>query len=324
MTSCGSPASFVALLDWSKPPKPTPAPTGALARLQVDGTNIVNAQTRQPLRLRGVNVCSLEFDREGRNWKLTADGSELLKTLADPVRWNANVVRMPVNQQWFLEDDAYADRIERLIDDANARGLYVLLDVQWEVGMKLEPYHRNILELPTFGEGNTTEAFWHKATERWSNRTNLVYDLINEPHDHPEQTTALAMQTLVDAIRQRDQHTMIVIAGMNWAHTVDYYRTHPLVGSNLVYSAHQYLPYDAADGFSARFGNAAKLIPVLLGEFLAEEAHLDYARQLVEAAETQGLNGWLPWAIGCGFDENDDSKKEPLIYLSGKMRELNP
>jgi endoglucanase len=319
LTACGAGPIPEAMLDWSTPVEPTPAPARLMPRLRVDGRQLLEAGSGRQVRLRGVNVCSFEYDLMGSNWRSGA----LLAPLADPQRWRANVVRMPVNQQWFLEDDAYVARIEQLIDLANVAGLYVIVDVQWEVGRKLDPYHANILPLPTFGEGNTTEAFWRKATSRWANRTNLLYDLINEPHDYPDDVTAQAMQALVDAIRTRDTSAVIVVAGMNWAHTVDYYRTRPLRGANLVYSAHQYLPYDPADEFAARFGAAAQTLPVLIGEFTAEPSSVDYARALVETAESQGVVGWLPWAVGCGFDVDDDTKREPLIYLARRMRELN-
>jgi len=39
------------------------------------------------------------------------------------------------------------------------------------------------LKQPTFGLCNTTEAFWHRASGRLSNRDNLLFDIINEPHD---------------------------------------------------------------------------------------------------------------------------------------------
>ncbi|MBX7115226.1 MAG: glycoside hydrolase family 5 protein [Myxococcaceae bacterium] len=320
---CGPEPVLKASLDWAQAPKPTAAPANVLPRLMTVGSELVNAASGVPVKLRGVNVCSLEFDRDGANWKLSATGSEVLKVLADSTRWKANVVRMPVNQQWFVEDDAYVQRVELLIDAANALGVYVILDVQWEVGQKLEPYYDNILRLPTFGEGNTTEAFWHKASARWSNRTNVLYDLINEPHDYPEGLTAQAMQALADAIRLRDTQVVLVIGGMNWGHTVDYYRQHPLSGGNLVYSAHAYLPYDGVDSLDDRFGNAAGELPVVVGEFLAEEANADYARALVERAEARGADGWLPWAIGCGFGENADIDQEPFKHLAQKMRELN-
>ncbi|MBX7099873.1 MAG: glycoside hydrolase family 5 protein [Myxococcaceae bacterium] len=324
VAACGPDVVPVAQLDWAAPVKPTPAPATQLPRLQVSGTALVHADTGKPLKLRGVNVCSLEFDRDGANWKLGADGSAVLRVLADRARWHANVVRIPVNQQWFLEDQAYVARVERLLDQANDLGLYVLLDVQWEVGRTLEPYSLNILERPTFGPGNTTEAFWLAASSRWANRTNVLYDLINEPHGHRDEASAQAMQVLVDAIRIRDQATVLVIGGPDWAHSVAYYGAHPLRGPHLLYSAHQYLPYDAADGFQARFVDASKSVAVIVGEFLSDAEHADYARALVDAVEHSEVNGWLPWAIGCGFDENADRGSEPFATLAQQMRTLNP
>lgn len=321
--ACGPAPVPVAKLDWLAAVAPTAPPLKPMPRLAVSGSNLVRTDDGREVRLRGVNVCSLEFDAVGTNWELSATGSGLLAVLADATRWNVNVVRVPVNQQWFLEDEAYQARVEQIVDDANARGVYVILDVQWEVGMKLDPYYLNILELPTFGPGNTTEAFWHKASSRWANRTNLLYDLINEPHGHREDDTAAAMQVLVTAIRLRTTDAVIVIGGANWAHSIDWYRTNPLKGANLVYSAHQYLPYDTQPMFSGNFVKAAGSLPVLIGEFVAETENTEYAKTLVNEAETAGVDGWLPWAIGCGFAKGDDQTKEPLQWLAGQMRALN-
>ncbi len=322
LTACGPDPIAVATLDWSAAPAPTAAPSTLLPRLHLDGTRLMAAGN--PVRLRGVNVCSLEFDRTGKTWAVSENKSTLLASLADPLRWNVNVVRVPVNQQWFNEDDAYVALIETLIDDANARGVYVMLEVQWEVGRTLDPYHANILELPTFGPGNTTEAFWLKASSRWNNRTNLLYDLINEPHGHSDTTTAQHMQELVTAIRRRDPQQVIVIAGMDWAHTVDFYRERPLTGGQLIYSAHQYAQFDPPDAFPAKFLNAAAKVPVIIGEFTAETGAAPYAERLVTAAEAGGVNGWMPWAIGCGFTAEDHQGVAPFGYLAGRMRALNP
>lgn len=320
LAGCGGEAPR-ALLDWTAAPAPTLAPDRPMPRLSVDGVAL--RAGGRTLRLRGLNVCSLEFDAAGANWRFGDGRSALLDGLADEARWGANVVRVPVNQQWFNEDDAYVGRVEGLIDQANQLGVYVILDVQWEVGRRLEPYQSNILEVPTFGPGNTTEAFWHRATSRWANRTNLLFDLINEPHGRGDEETAEAMQVLVDALRTRDRLTPIVIGGMNWAHSVDFYARRPLRGAHLIYSAHQYLPYDEPTDFHRNFGRAATSVPVLLGEFLADASTPDYAVSLVEAAESAGAVGWLPWAIGCGIAEADDEGTEPFRSLAGKMRALN-
>lgn len=323
---CGEPDPWsVPGPDWAEPVSPTPAPASPLPPLVVEGSELLSSADRAPVRLRGLNVCSLEYDRLGAVWELEGAQSRLLDALANPDSWNVNAVRVPVNQQWFLEDEEYVRRIEIVMDDADRRGLYVLLDVHWEVGRTLDPYWANILAAPTFGFGNTTEAFWHKATSRWANRTNLLYDLVNEPHGRPTET-ARAMQVLLDRIRQRSSEAIVVVAGMDWAHTVDAYREHPLAGRQVVYSAHQYLPYDEPAKFGGNFLDAARRVPVILGELGVEEAYVDgtlYQQRLIEAAEDGGVDGWMPWAVGCGFGKDDAERTPPLAYLSGRMRALN-
>jgi hypothetical protein len=322
LSGCGPDTPPRALLDWSVPVAPSAAPAQSPPALHVDGTQLLTAGGAA-VHLRGVNVCSLEFDAAGATWGLSAAGSTLLTTLADPARWKVNVVRVPVNQQWFLEDEAYVGRVEAIIDHAARLGLYVVLDVQWEHGQRTEPYSLNILERPTFGTGNTTEAFWLSATSRWANRTNLLLDLVNEPHGHPPEVAAAALQALIDAIRSRTADPVIVVGGPDWAHSLDPWRVHPLAGANLVYSAHQYLPYDPPADFEAKWRTPAQTLPVLLGEFLDDPAQPDYAHQVVDAAEASGVTGWLPWAIGCGFSVDDDTQSEPSRFLAAKMRALN-
>jgi hypothetical protein len=61
--------------------------SAACARLQVDGAALRDASGNE-VRLRGLNVCSLEFDNAGANWQLdpTDGGSVLLDALADPAK----------------------------------------------------------------------------------------------------------------------------------------------------------------------------------------------------------------------------------------------
>lgn len=101
-SGCGPAPHFELGLDWSLAVEPSGAPNSSPARLLVDGSKLVNAATGAQVQLRGVNVCSFEFDRLGANWKVdSAQVSQLLVRLADPLHWHANVVRMPLNQQWF-------------------------------------------------------------------------------------------------------------------------------------------------------------------------------------------------------------------------------
>lgn len=271
------------------------------------------------VRLRGLNVCSLEFDSSGANWQFDeADGgSPLLDALVDPTKWNANVVRMPVNQEWFVTDSAYVARVEKIIDLCAERGLYVLLDVQWENAERTEPYQLNILKQPTFGFGNTTEAFWHLASGRFANRDNLLFDVINEPHDLAPEELARVMQKMVDRLNERAPQTPVIIGGPDWAHSVDFFRTRPLLGTNVIYSAHQYLPYDTVEKFEGNFERAAGRLPVLVAEFGPSDA--SWTNTLIDRAEASGVDGWLGWAIGCDVSVDDFATSA----MAARMRELN-
>lgn len=296
---------------------PTAAPASSPSRLHVDGALLRDANGNE-VRLRGLNVCSLEFDHAGANWQLQPDGgSPLIDALVDPSRWNANAVRMPVNQEWFVTDSEYVARVEQLIDLAATRGLYVILDVQWENAERTEPYQLNILKQPTFGFGNTTEAFWHLASGRWSNRDNLIIDVINEPHDVDASQLAVAMQKMLDRLAQRAPETPVVIGGPDWAHSVDFFREKPLRGKNVIYAAHQYLPYDPPEKFETNFERAAQTLPVLIAEFGSEDA--SYTTTLIDRAEAAGTEGFLSWAIGCGISADDFSSP-----LGERLRALNP
>lgn len=90
LVSCGVPD--VDGPDWLEPTTPTAAPARMPPRLHVDGADLRD-DAGHVVKLRGVNVCSLEFDSTGANW----DGA--IAVLSDPTRWRANAVRMPVNQE---------------------------------------------------------------------------------------------------------------------------------------------------------------------------------------------------------------------------------
>lgn len=311
----------------SHPDQAAAAPNQVLPRLQTSGNKIVISTTGQEIRLRGVNVCSLEFDNSGRNYELSNGQSNLLTVLSDRSKWNANSFRMPLNQEWFVNNtNNYVSRVTQIIDDANNKGLYVIADDQWEKGQSTDPYSLNILKIPTFGSGNTTEAFWRKFISLYKDRTNIIYDVINEPHDYPASESAAAMQRMVTIMRSLQPNALIMVGGYSWAHSVDYYRTNPISGENIIYSAHQYLPYDNPDKFQSNFGATAKVRPTYLGEFDMDSDYINgqpYQKLLIDYAESNELVGWAPWAIGCGFEKDSYSSYGPAKIAADYMRRLN-
>src|SRR2546421_635582 len=86
-------------------PTPAPIPSGALTPIHVQGNRLVNA-LGQPVVLRGVNRSGMEYACV-QGWGLS-DGPMDQASVAAIKSWHANVVRVPLNEQWR---DTQADSV---------------------------------------------------------------------------------------------------------------------------------------------------------------------------------------------------------------------
>jgi hypothetical protein len=132
--------------------------------------------------LRGVNVNSLEFRPDGDN-VLQAESIALND-------WHANLVRVPLNEDyWFGHDEwwtggesgdggaAYRALVGNLVSAAQADNDYVMLDLHWS-------------DMGVFGVGNdgqhflpdnNSTLFWQSAAKIYANNPAVLFDPYNEP-----------------------------------------------------------------------------------------------------------------------------------------------
>jgi hypothetical protein len=239
---------------------------GYLPRLRVDANKIVTTNNKQSLVLRGMNVCGLEFDKGQftSKYRLSNGESGLIKDLRS--QWNVNVVRMTLAQDWLLNDADYFNKVGQIIDDADKKGVYIILDNQWERGGS-----SSIALKPSLGDGNTTEAFWKKIAQNWGNRTNLIYDIINEPHVSTSLSgdaemkykaeVAVLMQKIIDSVNSVQDDALFMVSEPNWSHDLYYYQNtanslNPGRSNGIIYSVHQYSDLDPISELPSNFGNA--------------------------------------------------------------------
>src|SRR5579875_1890813 len=78
-----------------------------LAQLKVRGNKIVSAETEAPVLLRGVNVSGLEYCSPAGTGSLAKAGITPAVLDESLGNWNASVIRLPFNQNWALETEAY-------------------------------------------------------------------------------------------------------------------------------------------------------------------------------------------------------------------------
>lgn len=194
------------------------------APLHVVGADVV--ANGKPVHLRGVNVCSMEWNGQGENV------ARSIPVAYD--EWRANIVRLPLcEDRWFGKTDdspgggePYRAIVDQVVKQAGARAKYVLLDLHWSDCDHWGQYWGQH-KLPD----QHSLAFWKDCAARYKNDPAVLFDLYNEPIEAPwkvwrdggevtEQAQgqtltyqAVGMQTLVDAIRGVGAKNVIVAGG---------------------------------------------------------------------------------------------------------------
>ncbi len=163
------------------------ASAAAPLSIAISGDHFVNG-AGQPIRLLGVNHPSSEYacvDGFGYN-----DGHQDDADAAAVASWNANAVRVPLNEDCWLGINGqpnsseqpltaagYRQAVESYVSALNAHGLYAILDLHWTapgaaVANSQEP-------MPDAH----SQAFWASVAQTFKTNAAVVYDVFNEPFD---------------------------------------------------------------------------------------------------------------------------------------------
>lgn len=256
----------------------------------VTGNKIYDPNGKQVL-IRGVDRPSFEWNAIGEHASL-ADYT-LMKG------WGANVVRVSLNQDFWLNTPAYATTIDQQITWITTLGMGVILDLHWNNGGQQNMADRRSI------------TFWNAVATRYKSQPWVMFELYNEPHDVSWSQwlngdgTYAGMQEMYAAVRGAGANNVVIVCGLNWAFDLSGVSTgYAVVGSNIAYASH---PYDYAGkqvaDWPAAFGNLAASSPVILTEFGQYCSTGTYVADLLTYAETKGIH-WTAWAwyvSGCAF-----------------------
>jgi hypothetical protein len=261
--------------------------------LYVAGNQLADP-ANNPVVLRGVNVISLE-------WR--PDGDNVMQAVHLALQdWHANLIRLPVNQDfWFGHDQAwtggesgdggaaYRGLVDQVVAAARASNAYVLLDLHWsDMGAWGASNGQHFLP-----DDNST-AFWQDAAPRYANDPAVLFDPYNEPHfasDQPSDADfalwrdggtvqetgefqgtyhSPGMQGLIDTIRAAGANNVVAPEGLNWgsnlAGVLDGYALSDPAG-NLMYQSHLYPNKLADDQVAASVEAVAQSYPIYVGEW---------------------------------------------------------
>ncbi len=260
---------------------PAVAPNGYYAQ----GGAVCTATGVQHL-FHGVDRPSLEFCPDSTDPDCTHLSAQDFVLMAG---WNANVVRVALDQdRWLstaaLYDVNYASTVDQVIQWAEAAGLDVILDLHWSdrgnlmVVSSAEQSAGNSEQQP-MADVNSVE-FWREVAARYRGDGRVLFELYNEPNSVSWSVwlnggtyggyTYAGMQALYDAVRNDAQASNLVIAGgLDWAFDLSRVGTSPIQGYNIMYAAHVYRASDSPSLWNNYFGYLAQqnVAPVIVTEF---------------------------------------------------------
>ena len=291
------------------------APTVPLAPggYYVNGNTVCTVDGR-PHLFHGVARPSLEWSSGGEG--LLAADFQMMAT------WKANVVRIPLNQDFWLaasplHDPGYAPLVDQVVRWAEAAGMDVILDLHWSDAGTLggcPPTSGCQQKMPD----RNSVTFWSEVASRYAGDGRVLFELYNEPHnvrwdvwlsggDTGDGWQAAGMQQLYDTVRAAGANNLVVLGGLDWAYDLSGVPAHRVAGYNITYATHPY-GGSRSEGRSKfwdiYWGSLTATDPVIVTEFGDTTTCADdYARDVLDYADAHAAS-WTAWAWipkGCAF-----------------------
>ncbi|MEU6707754.1 glycoside hydrolase family 5 protein [Streptomyces wuyuanensis] len=229
-------------------------PVEANGQLTVCGTKLCNRHGK-PIQLRGMST-------HGLQWYSRCVTSGSLNALAGD--WRADVLRVSMYiQEGGYETDPrrFTDLVHSAIEQATARGLYVIVD--WHMLSPGDPHH-NLARARTF---------FTEIAQRHNGRTNLLYEIANEPSGVSWARIKDYAEQLIPVIRRHDPETPVLVGTRAWssfgvseaADETEVVRN-PVNAPNIMYTFHFYAASHREEYLNT-LARAADRLPVFVTEF---------------------------------------------------------
>lgn len=278
-----------------------------LPQLRVDGNRFVNVDGETVI-LRGLSLSD--------PWHLARQGHWNRDYFEAAREWNAELIRIPVHPGWWREagHEQYLKWLDQGVQWAGELGMYVIID--WHtIGNPLTgvPHRPNYLTTR-----EETYYFWHLVASRYrGNPVVAFYELFNEPTNRSGEMGRLPwpeykdyIEGLIDMIRHIDASAIPLVAGFDWAYSLEHVRDDPIDFDNIAYVSHPYPQKRDApwvEKWEQDWGYVADTYPVIVTEFgyMAEGepgAHIPvlgddrYGEAITDYMAEKGIS-WTAWVF---------------------------
>jgi aryl-phospho-beta-D-glucosidase BglC (GH1 family) len=226
--------------------------------------NTVYDTADNPHLFRGLDRPSMEWDSAGNITE--ADYLNMSQL------WNANVVRLTLNQDYWLEDPNnpnYDPHYQNLVDQqvkwAEQYGMDIILDLHWS---DQGDYSKGCPSNCTDGcncqqcmADAHSVIFWQQVATKYKGDGHVLFELYNEPFkipwgvwlnggqsvgctnnggSTPQSFTVVGMQQLYNTVRATGAENLVIIGGLNWAYDLTGVPGNRVQGHNIIYNTHPY------------------------------------------------------------------------------------
>lgn len=221
-------------------------PAGALPRPSCAAVTAQTCATAQALG-RGVNLGNmLDAPREG-DWGVRLQPAyidqiaDAFRTVRVPVRWSNHAATTAD----ATLDEAFARRVDEVVDASLAKGLYVILDLHHYSQLAGSPLHPNEKEVDPAVLDTRLINMWRQIAQRYANRPpRLLFELLNEPHGrlNGEVWNALAPKVLA-AVRASNPTRTVLIGPGEWNNPNELKRLRVPPDRNIIVAIHNFEPF---------------------------------------------------------------------------------
>jgi endoglucanase len=303
------------------------APARSHSGLHVSGNRLMYGE--HVVQLRGVNRSGLEsqcIDNEGFFESPHPDSVDSQAMIAAMLRWNINVVRVPLNEDCWLGVNAprqysgarYRQIVERYVHALERAHLFVILDLHWAA-----PGKYGALGEYAMADRDHSPAFWRSVARAFRGDGDVIFDLYNEPHGiswacwlhgchvaamngQPAYQTA-GMQQLVDAVRSTGARQPLMLGGINLALDLGGWLAHEPrdPAHQLIAAEHTYggPPVMCDSGCQKAIVRTLRRVPVVMGELGESDCADSYVDPMMRFDDAHGVGyaGWAWDAYGDGW-----------------------
>ena len=311
--------------------------------VRVSGNQLVDG-SGNPIRLIGVGHDGSESACMDGVGFFDPPNSDTPSMIAAMKSWNINAVRLPLNEDCWLGINlpfphfggaAYRSAIIKYVNDLNAAGLAVILDLHWGA-----PGNQPALGGEVMADEDHSPTFWSSVAATFKGHQGVVFDLFNEPRYLPfpclvnggcvkDGVQVAGYNQLISDVRDTGATNVVMVAGTAFAaNPTGFRKTMPFdpIGQ-LAISVHVY-NFNAAKKPATwdrwvHMGLLSK-VPFVTGELGEKDCTPNFINTYMPWADAHGVS-YLAWAFNagpCNGPSLIDSSGNPTPYGAGYKAHL--